>query len=51
MLTCKADSGCQPVITQMIEYTDFPLPEIRLYVEQGWVGDREAKVLILTSEH
>jgi hypothetical protein len=42
-LTCRADSNEAPVITQEIEYTDFPLDEITLYVE----GD----VLLLPSEH
>jgi hypothetical protein len=42
-LTCRGDSNDKPVITQEIEYTDFPLDEITLYVE----GD----VLLLPSEH
>ena len=46
VLTCRADSGKKPVVTQEIEYTDFPLSEIKLYVENG--GD--AKVLMLPSE-
>ena len=42
-LTCRADSDEPPVVTQEIEYTDFPLPEITLWVEGG--------VLLLPSEH
>jgi hypothetical protein len=49
-LTCKADSGHKPVVTQEIEYTDFPLADIKLYVEAGAVGDKPAKVLLLPSE-
>jgi hypothetical protein len=31
-LTCRADSDQEPVITQEIEYTDFPLASVKLYV-------------------
>ncbi|NJM67494.1 MAG: hypothetical protein HC851_18380 [Acaryochloris sp. RU_4_1] len=45
VLACYEDSPsvCDPVITQAIPLTDFPLPEIKLYVEYG--------VLLLPSEH
>ncbi len=45
IVTCREDSGSddKPIIRQRIEYTDFPLDEIRLYVEGG--------VLLLPSEH
>jgi hypothetical protein len=36
-LTCRADSDQEPVITQEIEYTDFPLPTVKLYVIDGVV--------------
>jgi len=49
-LTCRADSDVKPVVTQEIEYTDFPLPSIKLYVEAGAVGDTACKVLMLPSE-
>lgn len=42
ILTCREDSDCEPVVTQEIEFTDFPLPEIKLWVENG--------VLLLPSE-
>lgn len=32
ILTCRADTGVEPEVTQEIEYTDFPLPYIKLYV-------------------
>jgi hypothetical protein len=37
VLTCREDSGKgnPPKITQEIEYTDFPLDEIKLYVENN----------------
>ena len=42
VLTCEEDSGIPPVITQEIEFTDFPF-DIRIWVEHG--------VMILPSEH
>lgn len=42
VLTCKGDSNEKPVITQNIEYTDFPF-NIKIYVEGG--------VALLPSEH
>ena len=48
VLTCRADSGEKPAITQRIEYTDFDLPEIDL-----WVGPMDEKhfVIMLPSEY
>ena len=43
VVTCREDSDQPAVITQKIEYTDFPLESIKLYVENG--------VLLLPSEH
>lgn len=45
VLACYEDSPgtCSPAIAQRIPFTDFPLPEIKLYVEYG--------VLLLPSEH
>jgi len=45
VLTCREDSGDSdlPVVTQKIEYTDFPLDYMKLYLEDG--------VLLLPSEH
>lgn len=43
VLTCREDTDIQPVVRQEIEYTDFPLAEISVWVEQG--------VLVLPSEH
>src|ERR1700682_5270550 len=31
-LTCREDSDKEPVITEKIGHTDFPLPEVKLYV-------------------
>lgn len=42
VLTCCEDSGIAPVVTQKIEYTDFPF-DIDIWVENG--------VMILPSEH
>jgi hypothetical protein len=35
LLTCVRDTGAKPLATQRIEYTDFPLPEIKLYLCDG----------------
>lgn len=43
VLTCKEDTDAPEVVRQEIEYTDFPLEHITLYVEGG--------VLLLPSEH
>lgn len=46
-LTCERDQD-DVVITQKIPYTDFPLPEIQLWVEP--TGDGQY-VIMLPSEH
>ncbi len=46
VLTCRADDGVKPAVTQNIEYTDFPLPSIKFYVERG-----EEMTLMLPAEH
>lgn len=35
VLTCVRDTGAKPLATQRIGYTDFPLPEIKLYLCDG----------------
>ena len=35
VLTCVADSGYDPAITQNIPFTDFPLDEVEIWVERG----------------
>ena len=47
-LTCQEDSGEPNVVTQNIEFTDFPLPEIQFYVEPLGGGKG---CLLLRSEH
>jgi hypothetical protein len=42
-LAARQDSGMEPIVSQKIEYTDFPMKSITLYVENG--------VLLLPSEH
>ena len=49
VLTCRADSGEKPAITQRIEYTDFDLPEIDLWV--GPVDEAVGQVLFLPGEY
>lgn len=46
-LECREDSGMKPVVTQEIEFTDFPLDEIDV-----WAGfDGTYWTLYLPSEH
>lgn len=35
ILTCVRDTGAKPLASQRIEYTDFPLPEMKLYLCDG----------------
>jgi hypothetical protein len=46
VLSCVADSGCPAAVTQEIEFTDFPLPEITIYVVPG-----SPTCLMLASEY
>lgn len=48
ILTCREDSDREPVITQEIEYTDFELPEIDLWV--GPIGGNK-RTICLPSEN
>lgn len=41
--TCHADKGTPPLVRQEIEFTDFPLPEIKLYLSDN--------ILMLPSEY
>ena len=48
VLTCRTDSGEKPTITQKIEYTDFDLPKIDLWVAPL---DETTYAIYLPSEH
>ncbi len=50
-LSCRADSDLPPVVTQNIEYSDFPLDSIDLWVAPTYLGDRKVWVIYLPSEH
>ena len=41
VLTMREDDGQPELVRQEIEYTDFPLPEIELWCEQGGYGTCE----------
>jgi hypothetical protein len=52
VLTCVADSGEEPVVTQRIEFTDFDLPEIDLWVSPTDDGKGGVLyVILLPSEY
>lgn len=51
VLVCCEDEG-KPVYEKEIEYTDFPLPEIRIWVAAGGDPDGKTfKVMMLPSEY
>ena len=35
VLTLREDTDAKPTVTQKIEYTNFPLPSLKLYLENG----------------
>ena len=46
------DGNCRPLEVQKIEWTDFPLPEIRVWVGFQEFGERDVRpVLMLPSEY
>jgi len=47
VLTCQMDSNTPNLVEQEIPYTDFPLDEIKIYVE----GEGNDRVCLLPSEH
>lgn len=49
VLECKVDSDQPAVVTQMIEYSDFPLPELTVYA--GNDGPGTPTKLFLPSEY
>jgi hypothetical protein len=51
VLICGDGNDTPPLITQNIPYTDFPMEEITLYLEDGSLdGEQPAKILMLPSE-
>lgn len=55
VLICSADSGIQPAIVQYIEYTDFPLEKVSIWVERsGFMEGNnicESMIAMLPGEH
>lgn len=49
VLECLEDSDMKPAVEQEIEYTDFDMPEIRLYCMP--VGDGKHYTILLPSEY
>src|SRR5690348_3315064 len=47
VLTCRADSDLPPAISQQIEFTDFPLAEVAVWVQ----NDGERLTAMLPSEY
>jgi hypothetical protein len=50
VLSCERDEG-DVAITQEIGRTDFPLDEVKLWVEAGAVGEKPCMVCLLPNEH
>jgi hypothetical protein len=51
VLTCTADTGMRPAITQAIPFTDLPLAAVEVWVERGSVdGVSECMVAMLPGE-
>jgi hypothetical protein len=51
VLTCKSDSDQPAIVKQLIEYTNFPLESIQIYVELGSIdGVKEEFIAMLPSE-
>ncbi len=51
ILTCKSDSDQPAIVKQLIEYTDFPLQSIQIYVELRSIdGVKEEFIAMLPSE-
>lgn len=48
-LLCRADTGRPDAIHQHIEFTDFPLDEVKFFVAAG--GPQGTRVLMLPSEY
>lgn len=49
--TCRGDSDTPVVVEQKIEFSDFPLKNIKLYLERGSIdGTNSVKILMLPSE-
>lgn len=45
LLTCVEDAGMKPVIKQEIPYTDFPLDEVKVWVERGSLFSPQGKLV------
>ena len=44
VLTCREDSGREPVISQQIEFTDFPLDEVEIWLEWGGIPTPDGRL-------
>ena len=51
VLTMKEDTDEPLQVHHKIGFTDFPLDNIKLYVEEGFVDGKVTPVLLLRSEH
>ena len=52
VLTMKEDTNCPVLVEQKIHYTDFPMENIKFYIELGCIdGENMVYVLLLPDEH
>lgn len=49
LVICERDTN-DVAIRQRIKFTDFPLPEIKIWVEEGYVGETPCLVAMLPNE-
>jgi hypothetical protein len=50
VLTCVEDKGVPPAITHEIDWTDFPLDELIVWVQAGHVDGKDVMIALLPSE-
>lgn len=50
-LVCREDSGIAPAYVKNLDYTDFPLESIDLWVQPTYIGETQYWVIHLPSEY
>lgn len=50
VVTCQSDSESPVLVSQEIEYTDFPLDEFTIWAERGYINGDAVMICMLPSE-